>query len=149
MAPERAAHARIKARVWRALDEAIRAAGVPCEALPDGVTVEVDENTDFEPDALVNCGPKMAGELIAAPNPVVVVEVLSPGNRHTDTGVKLIGYFRVASIQQYLIVHPEKPAIVHHRRNTDGGILTKIITAGDIRLDPPGVTLQVGRIYHE
>ena len=39
MAPERVGHARIKSRVWAALDRAIQAADLPCEALPDGVTV--------------------------------------------------------------------------------------------------------------
>jgi Uma2 family endonuclease len=38
MAPERAAHARVKARTWRALEDAIAERGVLCEALPDGMT---------------------------------------------------------------------------------------------------------------
>ena len=41
-----------------------------------GMTVEVD--TDYEPDAVVNCGPPIPDDAIAAPNPVIVVEVLSP-----------------------------------------------------------------------
>lgn len=36
MAPERGAHLRVKAAVFRALERAIAAAGVPCQALPDG-----------------------------------------------------------------------------------------------------------------
>jgi Uma2 family endonuclease len=39
LAPERAAHARLKARIWRALVTAIAERRVPCEVLPDGVTV--------------------------------------------------------------------------------------------------------------
>lgn len=57
MSPGRIQHARIKSRVWATLDHAIRSAGVACEALPDGVTIEVDADTDYEPDAIVNCGP--------------------------------------------------------------------------------------------
>ena len=53
MAPERSAHALSKARAWRALDEAIRDAGLRCTAYPDGMTVVVDERTCREPDALV------------------------------------------------------------------------------------------------
>ncbi len=147
MAPERLAHARTKARVWQALDQAIRAGDLPCEALPDGVTVEVDDKTDFEPDALVNCGQKAPGELVAAPNPVIVVEVLSPGNARTDTGAKLAGYFRVASIQHYLILHPQQPEIVHHQRNVDGSIFTRIVTSGEMVLEPPGLKFQVAQIY--
>jgi Uma2 family endonuclease len=149
MAPERIAHARTKARVYQALDQAIRAAQLPCEALPDGVTVEVDETTDYEPDALVNCGPKAPGERVAAPNPVIVIEVLSPGNKRTDTGAKLTGYFRVSSIQHYIIFHAEKPEIVHHKRNPDNTILTRIVTYGEITLEPPGITFNVSQVYSD
>jgi NTP pyrophosphatase (non-canonical NTP hydrolase) len=78
MAPERWVHVRLKARIWRALDREIRQANLPCQAAPDGMTVEIDDDTDYEPDALVNCGDPIPDEAIAAPNPVVVVEVLSP-----------------------------------------------------------------------
>jgi Uma2 family endonuclease len=49
MAPERAAHARLKARVWRAFDDQIREQGPACEALPDGMTVKIDEHTAYIP----------------------------------------------------------------------------------------------------
>jgi Uma2 family endonuclease len=45
MPPQRAVNARRKARIWRALSDAIGAAGLPCEALPDGMTVKIDEHT--------------------------------------------------------------------------------------------------------
>jgi Uma2 family endonuclease len=51
MAPERAVHARCNARIWRALTDAIDAAGLPCEALSDSMTVKIDEHTAYEPDA--------------------------------------------------------------------------------------------------
>jgi Uma2 family endonuclease len=147
MAPERLGHARIKARVWQALADAIEAAGVACEALPDGVKVEIDDTTDFEPDALVNCGPPPSDEGLSAPNPVVVVEALSPGTQHIDTGAKLAGYFRVTSVHHYLIVNAQKPEIIHHKRNADGTVRTAIVTSGELRLDPPGLTLSLDRIY--
>ena len=53
MAPARIGHVRTKAAVWLALRRAVAAADVLCEALPDGITVEVGEN-DYEPDALVS-----------------------------------------------------------------------------------------------
>ena len=55
MAPERAAHARRKAEIWLALRDGIRSAGLPCEALPDGMTIKIDEHTAYEPDAVVHC----------------------------------------------------------------------------------------------
>lgn len=147
MAPERVAHARIKARVWQALDRAIQAAGLPCEALPDGITVEVGDDTDYEPDSVVNCGDRLDGEEIAAANPVIVVEVLSRSTQSVDTGTKLIGYFQVPSIQHYLVVHTKRRAVVHHRRRDDGGIATEIVATGRITLDPPGLSVAVEEFY--
>jgi Uma2 family endonuclease len=86
------------------------------------------------------------GNAIAAPNPVIIVEVLSSGTASTDTGGKLVDYFRLASVAHYLIVHPARRVITHHRR-TDRGIDTQIVTAGEIVLDPPGITITVEDIY--
>lgn len=147
MAPERAAHVRVKARVWQALDQAIRAAALPCEALADGVTIEVGDDTDYEPDAVVTCGERMADDDIAASNPVIVVEVLSPSTQSIDTGAKLADYFRVPSIRHYLIVRADRHAVVHHRRRDDGGIETQSLVDGPIILDPPGITIALADFY--
>ena len=147
MAPERVAHARVKAAAWLALRQAIAAAGLSCEALPDGITVEVGDDTDYEPDAVVNCGPLMAPNVIAAPNPVIVVEVLSPSTRSVDTEAKLAGYFRVPSIQHYLIMRADQREVTHHRRRDAGSIDTQVVTEGRIVLDPPGIQIGLDELH--
>jgi Uma2 family endonuclease len=110
MAPERGAHLVVKGAVYRALHRAVTAAGVAGQALPDGAREECGDN-DYEPDALVNCGAAMAADAVAAPNPVVIVEVLSPGTASTDTGAKLAEYFRLPSVAHHLILHPTRRAM--------------------------------------
>jgi Uma2 family endonuclease len=146
MSPERVQHVRVKSRVWAVLDRAITAAGLDCEALGDGVTIEIDEDTDYEPDALVNSGPRVPPDAMAATNPVIVVEVLSPPTRAVDTSDKLADYFRVASIQHYLIVSARRREIIHHRRAGDG-IASRVVNLGSIHLDPPGIAIDVAEIY--
>jgi Uma2 family endonuclease len=146
-APERVAHARLKARIWQALDREIRQRGLQCEALPDGITVEIGEGTDYEPDAIVNCGAPLPDDAIAAPAPVIIVEVLSPATRARDAGAKLEDYFRLPSVRHYLIVKTERPALIHHRRHDDGRIETKVVSTGTLPLDPPGVVLDIDEIY--
>jgi Uma2 family endonuclease len=143
MAPERARHAEVKFAVQTELARAIQAAGKLCHMLPDGMTVRVEEDIAHEPDALVYCGPKVAADAIEIPNPVIVVEVLSPSARHIDPSAKLVGYFQVPSIQHYLIVDPDRRPAVHHRRQMDGSILTTIVASGAVRLDPPGLEIDV------
>ncbi|NBC31744.1 MAG: Uma2 family endonuclease [Alphaproteobacteria bacterium] len=147
MAPERAAHVQVKAEVWQALREAIRHGNAPCQAFADGMTVQVDDTTAYEPDATVNCGDPVPRDAVILPNPVIVVEVPSPGTRSRDTGQKLADYFRVPSIRHYLIVDADEPLVIHHRRTEDGRIETAIIRAGALTLDPPGLTIPIERFY--
>jgi Uma2 family endonuclease len=145
MAPERGAHLRVKGAVYRALHRAVAAAGVPCQALPDGATIETGDS-DYEPDAIVNCGAPMPDDAVAAPNPVIIVEVLSPGTASTDTGGKLADYFRVPSVVHYLIIHPTRRTVTHHRRE-GASIDTRIIVNGPITMDPPGIVITAEEIY--
>ena len=146
MSPERAQHVRLKSRVWAAFDRAIRDGSLDCEALADGMTVEVDAETDYEPDALVNCGPRLPPDATAATNPVIVVEVLSPSTQSVDSSEKLADYFRVPSIQHYLIVRSRRQEIIHHWRSGDE-IVSRAVNVGAIRLDPPGIMLDVAEVY--
>jgi Uma2 family endonuclease len=146
MLPEPAQHIRVKTRVWAALDRAIRQAGLDCEALGDGVTIEVDADTDYEPVAVVNCGPPLPADTTVATNPVIVVEVLSPATQSIDTNDKLADYFRVPSIQHYLVLRTRRPEIIHYSRAGDA-IVSRVVTAGAILLGPPGISIDAGEIY--
>ena len=141
MAPERAAHARVKGRIYESLTAAIRAAGAPCEAFPDGMAVRVDAHTVFEPDALVRCGALLADDAIEVVDPIIVVEVVSPSSSRRDAGTTLEGYFRLPSVRHYLIVMTRNRTVIHHQRDDVGNIATRIIRDGAIQLDPPGIEL--------
>ena len=147
MTPERAGHAEVKFAVQTALADAIRAHRLPCHMLPDGMTVRIDDATAHEPDALVYCGPRLAPSSLEVPNPVIVVEVLSPSTRHVDAQMKLAGYFRLPSIAHYLVIDPDKPQVIHHARNDNGSILTRIVSEGALVLDPPGIQLSIADFY--
>lgn len=139
MAPERAAHNRIKIAVLVALRDAVKAARLPCEVMTDGMTVRIDDHTAYEPDALIYCGDKIPASTMIVPNPMIVVEVLSPTTAHSDTSAKLIGYFKLPSVAHYLIVDPDARTVTHYTRNGTPHLLG----SGPLRLDPPGLDLTV------
>jgi Uma2 family endonuclease len=146
IAPERAVHNLRKFRVAQALDAAVRAAGLPCQVFTDGMTVEVGES-DYEPDAVLRCGGTLPSDAIAVPDPLVIVEVLSPGTSGIDRAWKLQEYFRLPSLRHCLIVWADKQQIVHHRRGDDAEIETLTVKGGTIGLDPPGISITVEDIY--
>ncbi len=99
------------------------------------------------PAALVYCGARIDGDQIDVPNPIIVVEVLSPTSEKYDTGAKLAGYFQVPTVRHYLIVDPLGRLIIHHARQDDATILTRIHTDGAINLTPPGLTLAIADVF--
>jgi Uma2 family endonuclease len=147
MSPETVGHAEIKAAVYAALRSSIRARGLPCHVLPDGVIVRISDDVAYEPDAQVYCGEKLKSSAVEVPSPTVVVEVLSQSTRRVDLSQKLMGYFRLPSVLHYLIVDPTQPSIVHHARGEGEAIATRIVTEGRIALDPPGLALDLSDVY--
>jgi Uma2 family endonuclease len=143
MAPERVEHGEVKLAAAIALRTAIAKAGLSCHALGDGMTIRVDEHTAYEPDALVYCGTKLARGSTVVPEPIIVVEVLSPATAHTDTSAKLIGYFKVPSVVHYLVLDPDSRTATHHTRGGAPAMLTR----GPLRLEPPGLELQVEDLF--
>jgi Uma2 family endonuclease len=111
------------------------------------MTIEVDDS-DFEPDAMVHCGGRLSADAIALPEPLIVVEVLSPGTRSVDLSQKLVAYFRIPSVQHYLVFWADRSQVLLHRRQDDDqGIGTRVTTSGHIDLDPPGFTISLADIY--
>jgi hypothetical protein len=62
---------------------------------------------------------------------------------------KLGGYFSVASVVHYLIVYPDEPLVIHHRRIEDGKILTSILREGAVTLYPLGLEFALSQLYGE
>jgi Uma2 family endonuclease len=62
----------------------------------------------------------------------------------------LVAYFRAPSVQHYLVYRADRPQVVHHRRREDGqGVETRMLTEGEIRLDPPGISITMAEVYGE
>jgi Uma2 family endonuclease len=147
MAPERAVHALTKYAAQESLKAGIKRAGLPCRMFPDGMMVRITARTAFEPEALVVCPPPADLSTMEIPNPVIVVEVLPPSTAADDHGVKLDGYFSLASVEHYLIVDPDRRVMIHHKRSQAGAIETRILRDGVARFDPPGIEAEVAAFF--
>ena len=147
MAPERATHALTKYAAQELLKAGIQRAGLPCRMFPDGMTVRITARTAFEPDALVVCPSPPDLNTMEIPNPVVVVEVLSPSTAADDHGVKLDGYFSLRSVEHYLILDADRRVMIHHKRGQADAIETRILRDGVVRLDPPGLEAEVAGFF--
>jgi Uma2 family endonuclease len=147
MQSERLVHSHTKYRAAKALEDTIATAGLSCHMVLDGPAVRIDSQNSFEPDAFVYCGDPLPDDTTVIVNPVIVVEVLSPGNATRDLRDKLLGYFRVPSLHHYLIVDPDERLVLHHARGSGDTVVTRMVKEGDLVLDPPGLTLPVPALF--
>ncbi len=145
--PELPVHTTTKREAASALKGAIRNVGAPFHVTKDGAIVRVGPDTAYEPDGVVYDSPRMAGETVEVPAPLIVVEVLSDGTAERDLGAKLAGYFSIPSVRHYLVLDPESRSAVHHWRGAGGAIEKRLVTDGPIRLDPPGLAFFVEELF--
>jgi Uma2 family endonuclease len=129
-----------KGAMYLALHDAIKRARLPCFAAVDGPMVRLSPYRMARPDVLVYCGPRVLRGAREVPNPIVLVEVLSPSTKKRDHGVKLKGYFTLTSLHHYLIIDPDRQLLIHHQR---GVVEAGIVTGPRLRLDPPGLDVDL------
>ena len=146
MSPERVRHAGTKSETYAALREAIKRAKLPCRAYVDGITVRVRRDRAFVPDVLVVC-PAPPPDVVDIDNPLIVVEVLSPSTEEADHSLKLEGYLSLPSLAHYLILDPIRRVVIHHARQDGERAATRIYHTGALRLDPPGLELDVEALF--
>jgi Uma2 family endonuclease len=156
---ERSQHWDVKGIMFAAFRDAIKQAKLSCHAVVDGASVELvtlgktakGKDRVVVPDVLVYCGPKVRRDALAVSNPVIVVEVLSPGTANFVATGKMDGYFKHPSIQHYLVVNADEPLVVHHQRgqNADGNDAwsTRIFSSGRLTLDPPGLDVDLTELF--
>jgi Uma2 family endonuclease len=141
-------HAELRVRIYTLLAAAIDRAGVPYYAAPDGMTVRISKDEAFEPDALVAPLPRPERLDLEIPNPIVVVEILSPSTAKRDLTDKLSGYFQVPSIEHYLVIDPDKREVAWYARAAGGAQgPPAVLRAGTLTLDPPGIALDLAEVF--
>ncbi len=152
MQEEREAHNLVKFSIAVAFRQALAGKQTGCQTFTDGMAVRIDADMAFEPDAMIDCGPRNPDARLA-PKPVVVVEVVSPSTSRIDEGRKFLGYFSLPSIHHYLIVDARRRLVIHHRRNGEE-IATRFLHAnagggGTLLLDPPGISVEIADFFAE
>ena len=138
-------HALRPASGERSIGKSVQAV-LPCQAAPDGMTVEIDDDTDYEPDALVNCGDPIPDEATAAPNPVVVVEVLSPRTAKPRRRRQARGLLP-PSLGTAIPAGPTVAPRDHPASPASANVSIPASSSDAVELDPPGIRLTLDEIY--
>ena len=139
------AHVKITMNLAFALRQGLRGTG--CRPFASDAKVIAAGSVRY-PDIAVTCQP-IADRGDIVPEPVVIVEVLSPSTARVDRGRKKLDYFATPSIRQYAIVEQDERLVDLYTR-TDAGWVNEVIT-GDavLNLLSIGVELPLDAIYED
>ena len=148
MAPPSAAHAIIVMNLGRRIAEALDRRP-PCTVRPEtGVVPRDRDDTFYVVDLAVTCAPHRPGQQ-AIPDPILIVEILSPGTERHDRRTKLPDYRALPSVQEIVLIDQAQPFVEIHRRAGQDQWLTELLRGTDavLRLDSVGLALPLAMLY--
>jgi Uma2 family endonuclease len=116
MAPPARAHGMLCARLAGAIDAALRSRR-PCSAQTEAGIARPDRSdTCYVADVAVTCRPYQQGEQLVE-DPILVVELLSPGTERYDRRTKVPAYREIESVNEILLIDSEAAYAEIFRRN--------------------------------
>ena len=122
----------------------------PCIAYNSDVYIALNsEENCLCPDASVSCDRRDRHATKVIRYPCVVAEVLSPGTKVRDRGLKADLYQNMPSIQEILFIDTQVMRIQLYRRETDYWTMRNFIHNDTIELTSLGVHFSVAEVYEK
>jgi Uma2 family endonuclease len=144
MAPVAPSHSVIMANVTHELKSRLQ---TPCYVGSEAGVAHPDrDDTFYEADIVISCTPVAPG-MAAIPNPVVVMEVLSPSTIEHDRGRKAYDYRRIPSVQEIVLLASEQRHVEVWRRRGVKWEVEDLIGDAVLELESVGVAVPFASIY--
>ncbi|MGH2638417.1 MAG: Uma2 family endonuclease [Rhabdochlamydiaceae bacterium] len=144
-------HSAIGANMCRILGNLLEEG--PCIVYNSDACVQLSEEQYVCPDATVSCDPRDYDDEDSAKtvqHPRFVVEVLSPGTKARDRGIKAELYQEHPTIQEFLLVDAEFPKVQLYRRESNNRWTIYILNMNDeVELASLGVRFPVANLYRK
>jgi Uma2 family endonuclease len=143
-------HSGLAANVIHALMRQLE--GKPCRAFTSDLRVRVvATGLATHPDVTVVCGALEVDveDPNAATNPVVLIEILSPGTERYDREEKFSHYRRIGSLRGYVLVSQEERRVEVLLRNPDDSWTLRDYRTGVAPVEPIGCGLDLAEVYRD
>lgn len=150
MAPASGTQSLIQAELTSLIRNRLVETGRRCRALTEPAVVpHVQADTNLRvPDIGVICAPLKEGQIVI-PDPVLLVEILSPGNK-ADTWANVWAYTTIPSVQEILVVDSTRIGAALLRRQADllwPKNAQQIDRDGTVRLESIDLTFLLAELY--
>lgn len=129
----------------------LQAQGAPCRVFSEAFFMKkrsLDSAT--LPDVMIRCGDMPPGAT-SVDDPVVLIEVVSVGSEARDRFEKWRIYSQLSSLQHYVLVERDRPAIEVYDRTGDAWASLRKLEGLEAGLDLPavGLGLPLAEIYRD
>jgi Uma2 family endonuclease len=119
--------------------------GKPCRPFNSDTKVRLefaDHTRFYYPDAMVVCDSNQPNDHFQD-RPVAIVEVLSESTRRVDMGEKRDAYLTIPSLKVLLLAESDRPSVVVHRRQSQGGFVVELHEGLDAVIPLPEIEAQM------
>ncbi len=140
-------HAIIELNIGSILRNALRRR--PCIVYGPDAAFQLPGKDRFYPDLSVSCDRRDRNAEKAIQYPCLVVEVLSPGTREKDKGLKADLYRKCPSIQEILFIDGQVLDVQLYRREGDLWVIRTFAQGQTIELASLGVQFPVAEVYEK
>jgi Uma2 family endonuclease len=147
MAPPARAHGILCARLAGMIDTGLRPRR-PCTAQTEaGITRPDRDDSFYVADIAVTCRPYERGEQLVK-DPILIVEILSPGTERHDRLTKVPVYRSIGSVEEILLIDSESIYAEVLRREGDRWI-TALVRGQDaiLRLNSTNLSVAMAELY--
>ncbi len=125
-----------------------------CQCFESNMKLEIAEADAYVyPDVMVVCGDVILAENTtdAITNPILVIEVLSPGTESFDRGLKFEYYKTVPTLKEYVLVSQSKPKIEVFFRGNENLWTYTVVEGLDktVFLQSLDYGIDLKKIYHK
>lgn len=149
MAPPSRRHGAVQNELGALMRNHLVEQNSPCSVVttPGVVTPLHAERNMRIPDLAVTCA-DLDDDAAALPDPVLVVEVLSPSNQ-AETWINVWTYTTIPSVQEILVLHTDAVRASVLRRQPDGTWPDEVerVTDGDLLLNSIGFHTSLANLY--
>lgn len=113
------AHVTIAGNLFTLLRSHVRGTG--CRVYMADMKAQIEQaNIFYYPDVMVTCDERDRTSVYFKRYPCLIVEVLSPTTEGFDRGDKFANYRQLETLQEYVLINPERMSVECFRRNCEG-----------------------------
>ena len=143
MAPASDVHGALVMRLGRRIGNALSPG---CEIIAEaGIVPPERADSYYQADLAVTCTGLTGQQYL--PEPILIVEVLSPSTAATDRDRKLPDYRTIPSLQDILVVSSTEPRIEHFRREGSTWRIQDLRGQGTLRLEAFDLPIDLAELY--